>query len=507
MRVDGRTADQMRPLKITPDFISTAEGSVLIELGNTRVICTATVDDGVPGFLKGSGKGWVTSEYGMLPRATEERTPREAARGKQSGRTLEIQRLIGRSLRAVTDQEALGERTVWMDCDVIQADGGTRTASITGAFVALALAFERLTAAGILKNSPLIDSVAATSVGIVDDRALLDLAYEEDSRAEVDMNVVMTGGRTTCPSARKIQCARPLSFFSPHRTRGNSPSIACSRKRPRLLFLLNWRCCRVSIRFPRLRKTLQHSPKMRQARPCITRGTEKGWSSPMTRGWSCLLSTARPGFIPRGTLGRRRQIRKELKNCWTGCATKQDPIALRISFARLHWRNAGEPWPSSRIALTEKSWRRRADRAGLATIRCSTSRHLRKHLRSSPPKKKIISAIEGKLSADCSRLFAPCYSFGSYAHEIQEETIEEEATCSGKIKSGEIRENSQACQVRSCSGNGSEARGGNPRETGRSVPECDVRVETRECISTADLHDSFRAVHGCAREPGRRNAL
>src|SRR5882672_1673382 len=151
VRVDGRTADQMRPLKITPDFISTAEGSVLIELGNTRVICTATVDDGVPGFLKGSGKGWVTSEYGMLPRATEERTPREATRGKQSGRTLEIQRLIGRSLRAVTDQEALGERTVWIDCDVIQADGGTRTASITGAFVALALAFERMVAAGILK--------------------------------------------------------------------------------------------------------------------------------------------------------------------------------------------------------------------------------------------------------------------------------------------------------------------------------------------------------------------
>src|SRR5262252_2901736 len=178
----------MRPLKITPDFISTAEGSVLIELGNTRVICTATVDDGVPTFLKGSGKGWVTSEYGMLPRATEERTPREAARGKQSGRTLEIQRLIGRSLRAVTDQEAMGERTVWLDCDVIQADGGTRTASITGAFVALALAFERLTAAGILKSSPLIDTVAATSVGIVDDRALLDLNYEEDSRAEVDMN-------------------------------------------------------------------------------------------------------------------------------------------------------------------------------------------------------------------------------------------------------------------------------------------------------------------------------
>src|SRR5712672_3450632 len=192
LRVDGRSADQMRALKITPDFISTAEGSVLIELGNTRVICTATVDDGVPGFLKGSGKGWVTSEYGMLPRATEERTAREATRGKQSGRTQEIQRLIGRSLRAVTDQEALGERTVWLDCDVIQADGGTRTASITGAFVALALAFDRMVAAGMLRSVPLLDSLAAVSVGIVGDELLLDLAYEEDSRAQVDMNVVMT---------------------------------------------------------------------------------------------------------------------------------------------------------------------------------------------------------------------------------------------------------------------------------------------------------------------------
>ncbi len=193
MRSDGRNPDQMRPLKITPDFVPVAEGSVLIELGNTRVICTATVDDGVPSFLKGSGKGWVTSEFGMLPRATERRTPREAARGKQSGRTHEIQRLIGRSLRAVTNQEALGERTVWLDCDVIQADGGTRTASITGAFVALAMAMERLVAAGILKTLPLTDTVAATSVGMVDGRALLDLAYEEDANAEVDMNVVMTG--------------------------------------------------------------------------------------------------------------------------------------------------------------------------------------------------------------------------------------------------------------------------------------------------------------------------
>ena len=193
MRNDGRSPDQIRPVKITPDFISQAEGSVLIELGKTRVICTATVDDGVPAFLKGTGKGWVTSEYGMLPRATEERTPREASRGKQTGRTLEIQRLIGRSLRAITDQEALGEKTVWIDCDVIEADGGTRTASITGAFVALVLAMERLVASGMLKTSPLIDTVAATSVGIVNDIALLDLCYEEDSRAEVDMNVVMTG--------------------------------------------------------------------------------------------------------------------------------------------------------------------------------------------------------------------------------------------------------------------------------------------------------------------------
>jgi len=193
VRSDGRAPDQMRPVKLTPDFIPTAEGSVLIEVGQTRVICTASLEDGVPTFLKGSGKGWVTSEYGMLPRATEERTPRESTRGRPSGRTLEIQRLIGRSLRAVTDQAALGERTIWIDCDVIQADGGTRTASITGAFVAVALALERMVAAGILKSVPLRDSVAATSVGLVDETMLLDLAYEEDSRAQVDMNVIMTG--------------------------------------------------------------------------------------------------------------------------------------------------------------------------------------------------------------------------------------------------------------------------------------------------------------------------
>jgi ribonuclease PH len=183
----------MRPVKLTPDFIPTAEGSVLIEVGQTRVIATATIEDGVPSFLKGSGKGWVTSEYGMLPRSTEQRTPRESTRGRSSGRTLEISRLIGRSLRAVTDMKALGERTLWIDCDVIQADGGTRTASITGGFVAMALAFERLVAAGILRSVPLKDSVAATSVGIVNDQPRLDLSYEEDSVAQVDMNVVMTG--------------------------------------------------------------------------------------------------------------------------------------------------------------------------------------------------------------------------------------------------------------------------------------------------------------------------
>jgi ribonuclease PH len=192
-RPDGRSADELRPVKITPDFITQAEGSVLIETGMTRVIVTATVDDGVPSFLKGTGKGWVTGEYGMLPRATEERTPRESTKGRQSGRTLEIQRMIGRTLRSVTDLKALGERTVWVDCDVIQADGGTRTASVTGAFVALALAFERMKAAGILRDVPLRDSIAATSVGIVDDQLLLDLVYDEDSRAQVDMNVVMTG--------------------------------------------------------------------------------------------------------------------------------------------------------------------------------------------------------------------------------------------------------------------------------------------------------------------------
>ncbi len=192
-RSDNRAPDQMRVVRITPEFIRTAEGSCLIEVGNTRVICTATIEESVPNWMRNSGKGWITSEYGMLPRATLTRTARESSRGKVGGRTHEIQRLIGRSMRAVVDLHALGERTVWMDCDVIQADGGTRTASITGAFVALALASKKLVASGTLKKIPLRDFVSATSVGIVDGAVLLDLAYEEDSRAEVDMNLVVTG--------------------------------------------------------------------------------------------------------------------------------------------------------------------------------------------------------------------------------------------------------------------------------------------------------------------------
>jgi ribonuclease PH len=192
-RSDNRALNQMRPVKITPEYIATAEGSCLIEVGNTRVICTASIEESVPNWMRNSGKGWITSEYGMLPRATLTRTPREVSKGRPGGRTHEIQRLIGRSMRAVVDLKAMGERTLWIDCDVIQADGGTRTASITGAFVALAQAMQKLVEAGTLKKIPLRDYVAATSVGIVDGEVMLDLAYEEDSRAEVDMNFVVTG--------------------------------------------------------------------------------------------------------------------------------------------------------------------------------------------------------------------------------------------------------------------------------------------------------------------------
>ena len=190
-RPDSRTADSLRPIRITPGFVAMAEGSVLIEAGNTRVLCNASIEQGVPAWLRNSGRGWVTAEYAMLPRSTVTRTPRESERGKIGGRTHEIQRLIGRSLRSVVDMQALGERTVILDCDVLQADGGTRTAAITGACVALAIALQKLVGAGTLKTTPLRQMVAATSVGIVDGNILLDLCYEEDSRATVDMNVVM----------------------------------------------------------------------------------------------------------------------------------------------------------------------------------------------------------------------------------------------------------------------------------------------------------------------------
>src|SRR5690242_4348413 len=192
-RTDGRSTSELRPTTITPGFLPHAEGSVLIEVGRTRVICTASIEDRVPPFLRNSGKGWVTAEYGMLPRATSTRTQREATAGKVGGRTQEIQRLIGRALRSVAKLDSLGERTIWVDCDVIQADGGTRTASITGGFVALVLALQKLREAETLKTMPISDYVAATSVGIIDGTPMLDLAYEEDSRAEVDMNIIKTG--------------------------------------------------------------------------------------------------------------------------------------------------------------------------------------------------------------------------------------------------------------------------------------------------------------------------
>ncbi|HET7649886.1 MAG TPA: ribonuclease PH [Gammaproteobacteria bacterium] len=191
MRHDKRAADALRPVTLTRHYTKHAEGSVLVTFGDTRVLCTASVDERVPAFLKGAGKGWVTAEYGMLPRATHTRSDREAARGKQGGRTLEIQRLIGRALRAVVDMEALGERTITIDCDVLQADGGTRTASITGGYVALIDAVHALRKRKLIKRDPIHGAVAAVSVGIVDGEPVLDLDYTEDSRAETDMNVVM----------------------------------------------------------------------------------------------------------------------------------------------------------------------------------------------------------------------------------------------------------------------------------------------------------------------------
>jgi ribonuclease PH len=193
MRADGRKPTQLRPLTITPNYVKTADGSVLIEMGDTKVICTAKLEERVPPFLRNSGKGWITAEYGMLPGSSEQRIGRESSRGKVGGRTHEIQRLIGRSLRAIADLKSLGERTVWIDCDVIQADGGTRTASITGAYIALVEAARKWRERGLLTVEPVKDSVAAVSIGIVDGKILLDLCYIEDSKADVDMNFVMTG--------------------------------------------------------------------------------------------------------------------------------------------------------------------------------------------------------------------------------------------------------------------------------------------------------------------------
>jgi len=192
MRIDNRQNDQLRNVKITRDYIKHAEGSVLIEVGDTKVICTSTIEDKVPPFMRGEGKGWITAEYSMIPRATHTRNPREATRGKISGRTMEISRLIGRALRSVVNLEKLGERTIWIDCDVIQADGGTRTASITGAFVAMADACNKLIIEDRLDSMPINSFIAATSVGIIDNKPMLDLNYSEDSTAKVDMNVVMT---------------------------------------------------------------------------------------------------------------------------------------------------------------------------------------------------------------------------------------------------------------------------------------------------------------------------
>ena len=192
MRPDGRRPDELRPVEISPNYLKTAEGSVLITFGNTQVLCAASVETSVPPFLRNTGKGWVTAEYSMLPRATSARTPREVTKGRASGRTHEIQRLIGRSLRAVVDLAALGERSIILDCDVLQADGGTRVASITGAWVALALALNQLVRFRVLPKSPLTGAVAAVSVGMLDGESILDLCYEEDARAEVDANIVMT---------------------------------------------------------------------------------------------------------------------------------------------------------------------------------------------------------------------------------------------------------------------------------------------------------------------------
>jgi ribonuclease PH len=228
MRPDGRLDEQLRPTRITPNYLIHAEGSVLVESGKTKVICTASVEDRVPPFRRNSGKGWVTAEYGMLPRATTTRTQREASSGRVGGRTQEIQRLIGRSLRAVTKMAELGERTITLDCDVIQADGGTRTASITGAFVALVFAVQKMRDQDMIRTMPVQDYVAATSVGIVEGMPVLDLAYTEDSKADVDMNIVKTGRRAVHRGAgnRRGDAVRARGAQPPPRSWGYRHSPA-----------------------------------------------------------------------------------------------------------------------------------------------------------------------------------------------------------------------------------------------------------------------------------------
>ena len=232
-RSGNRDANSLRPIRLTPDFVATAEGSILVEFGNTRVLCNATVEQTVPGWLRGSGKGWVTAEYSMLPRATLTRSPRESERGKIGGRTHEIQRLIGRSLRSVMDLKALGERSIILDCDVLQADGGTRTAAITGAAAALALALGKLVSAGTLPQSPMRELVAAVSVGIVDGQVLLDLDYSEDSQAEVDSNVVITasGGlvETQATAEKQPYTRAQLATMLDYAEQGIAELIAAQR--------------------------------------------------------------------------------------------------------------------------------------------------------------------------------------------------------------------------------------------------------------------------------------
>jgi ribonuclease PH len=233
-RQEGRSPQQMRALRLTPHYTAVAEGSLLIELGHTRVLCNATIEPGVPAWLKNSGRGWVTAEYGMLPRATLTRTPRESERGRIAGRTHEIQRLIGRSLRSVVDMHALGERTVILDCDVLQADGGTRTAAITGACAAMEIAFRRLLKSGAIKKPPLREWIAATSVGVVEGVTLLDLAYEEDAQAEVDMNLAMTesGGlvEVQATAERKTFPRERMLEMMDYAERGIRELIAAQRK-------------------------------------------------------------------------------------------------------------------------------------------------------------------------------------------------------------------------------------------------------------------------------------